>query len=80
MVCCTTLSFSSPLSPICLGNHAPRCKEKGRVREGGAQRKIQLTERERGRETGRQEGEGGMRKYKVTDFSRGGGKCLPSMK
>lgn len=42
--CCLTLSFSSPLSPICLGNHAPRCREKGRVvGGGGAQRKIQLT-------------------------------------
>jgi len=40
--CCLTLSFSSPLSPICLGNHAPRCREKGRV--GVVQREIQLTE------------------------------------
>lgn len=33
--CCLTLSSSSPLSPICLGNHAPRCREKGR--EGGSE-------------------------------------------
>lgn len=29
--CCLTLSFSSPLSLICWGNQAPRCREKGRV-------------------------------------------------
>lgn len=40
--CCLTLSFSFPQSPICLGNHAPRCREKRAG--GGALRKIQLTE------------------------------------
>lgn len=35
LVCCLTLSCSSPLSPICLGNHTPRCREKGR--EGGSE-------------------------------------------
>lgn len=33
--CCLTVSFSSPLSPICLGNHAPRCRKKGWV--GGSE-------------------------------------------
>ena len=33
--CCLTSGFSSLLSPICLGNHAPRCREKGRV--GGSE-------------------------------------------
>lgn len=32
--CCLTSSSSSPLSPICLGNHAPRCREKGRAAGG----------------------------------------------
>lgn len=63
--CCLTLSFSSPPSPICSGNHTPRCREKGRV--GGAQRKIQLTERQKLRE---KRGPGnGQNTRKVTDFS-----------
>lgn len=37
--CCFTSSFSSPLSPICLGNHTPRCREKGWISEGGADSK-----------------------------------------
>lgn len=36
MVCCLTLRRSSPLSPICLSNHTPRCREKGR--EGGSEK------------------------------------------
>lgn len=64
--CCLTFSFSSPLSPICLGNHTPRCREKGRV---GARRKIQLTERQKWGEN--REPENGQNTGKVTDFSWG---------
>lgn len=73
--CCLTLSSSSPLSPICLGNHAPRCREKGRGGQGGrAQRKIQLTERQK---LGEKKGPvNGQNTRKVTDFSRRNGNSL----
>lgn len=51
--CCLTLSFSSPLSPICLGNHAPRCREKGRV--GGSEENPADLETEIGRKEGTRE-------------------------
>ena len=68
--CCLTLSFSSRLSPICLGNHTPRCRGKGRVRgseENPADRDSKI---------GRKKGTGEWTKHKEGDFSRRNGNSL----
>lgn len=65
--CCLTLCFSSPPSPICLGNHAPRCREEGRVWGAGSEENPAEGETE----IGKQEGTGGMdiKSGKVTNLS-----------
>lgn len=52
--CCLTLSPSSPPSPICLGNQASRCREKGRVERRSEENPGEIGNREELRTPGMQ--------------------------
>lgn len=74
--CCLTLCFSSPPSPICLGNHAPRCREKGRA---GGRVGSEENPAEGETEIGKQEETGGMdiKSGKVTNLSGSNTSSVP---